>query len=84
MGRAAAINPAAYDAYIQGRLYFTTDSKPASLRKAQRLFEDAIREDPNFALAYAGLADTYVYLAYDGVIPKAQAYDSANKLVAKV
>ena len=82
--RAAAINPAAYDAYIQGRLYFTTEfAKPASLRKAQHLFEDAIREDPNFALAYSGLADTYVYLAYDGAMPKEQAYESARKLVAR-
>jgi TolB-like protein/DNA-binding winged helix-turn-helix (wHTH) protein/tetratricopeptide (TPR) repeat protein len=84
MVRAAAINPAAYDAYIQGRLYFSTEfTKPASLRKAQHLFEDAIREDPNFALAYSGLADTYVYLAYDGAMPKEQAYVSAKKLVAK-
>lgn len=84
MGRAGAVNPAAYDAYIQGRLYFTTEfTKPASLRKAQHLFEDAIQEDPNFALAYAGLADTYVYLAYDGAMPKQQAYDAAKKLVTR-
>ena len=84
MSRASAVNPAAYDAYIQGRLYFTTEyTKPASLRKAQHLFEDAIREDPDFALAYAGLADTYVYLAYDGAMPKEQAYEAAKKLVAK-
>jgi hypothetical protein len=84
MGTAGAVNPAAYDAYIQGRLYFTTDTtKPASLLRAQHLFEDAIQEDPNFALAYAGLADTYVYLAYDGAMPKEQAYATAKKLVAK-
>jgi TolB-like protein/DNA-binding winged helix-turn-helix (wHTH) protein len=84
MGRASVVNPAAYDAYIQGRLYFTTETtKPASLRKAQHLFEDAIREDPNFALAYAGLADTYVYLAYDGAMPKEQAYEAAKKFLGK-
>jgi len=84
MRRAGAVNPAAYDAYIQGRLYFTTEfTKPPSLRKAQHLFEDAIRDDPNFALAYAGLADTYVFLAYDGAMPKKQAYEAASKLVAK-
>jgi tetratricopeptide (TPR) repeat protein len=81
---ARSINPAAYDAYIQGRLYFTTDfSKPASLMKAQNLFEESIREDPDFALSYAGLADTYVYLAYAGAMPKDQAYRSARKWVAK-
>ncbi len=84
MSRAPAVDPAAYDAYIQGRLYFTTEyTKPASLRKAQQLFEQAIRQDPGFALAYAGLADTYVYLAYDGAMPQGQAYTAAKKLVAK-
>jgi TolB-like protein/DNA-binding winged helix-turn-helix (wHTH) protein/Tfp pilus assembly protein PilF len=84
IGTAGAVNPAAYDAYIQGRLYFTTETtKPASLSKAQHLFEDAIQEDPNFALAYAGLADTYVYLAYDGAMPKEQADAAAKRLVAK-
>jgi TolB-like protein/DNA-binding winged helix-turn-helix (wHTH) protein len=84
MGRAGAVNPAAYDAYIRGHLYFTTEfTKPASLRKAQRFFEDAIREDPRFAPAYAELADTYVFLAYDGAMPKEQAYEAATKLVAK-
>jgi tetratricopeptide (TPR) repeat protein len=83
MGRAGAVNPAAYDAYIQGHLYFTTDLKPASLRKAQHLFEDAIREDPGLALAYAGLANTYLYLGFDGAIPKDQAYGAAKKFAAK-
>jgi TolB-like protein/DNA-binding winged helix-turn-helix (wHTH) protein len=84
MGRAGAVNPAAYDAYIRGHLYFTTEfTKPASLKKAQQFFEDAIREDPRFAPAYAELADTYVFLAYDGAMPKEQAYEAATKLVAK-
>ncbi|MGB8478229.1 MAG: winged helix-turn-helix domain-containing protein [Acidobacteriaceae bacterium] len=83
MGRAGPVNPTAYDAYIQGRLYFSTEfTKPASLRKAQHLFQAAIRDDPGFALAYAGLADTYVYLAYDGAMPKEQAYEAAKKLDA--
>ncbi len=82
MGRTRAVKPAAYDAYIQGELYFTTEyTKPASLRKAQHLFEDAIRVDPGFAPAYAGLAHTYIFLAFDGAMPKEQAYEAATKLV---
>ena len=84
MGKAGTVDPVAYDAYIQGRLYFTTEfTKPASLRKAQHLFEEAIRKDPNLALAYAGLADTYLYLALDGAMPKEQAYEAAKKYVGK-
>jgi TolB-like protein/DNA-binding winged helix-turn-helix (wHTH) protein/Flp pilus assembly protein TadD len=82
--RAAVVDPAAYDAYLKGRLYFSTEfTKPDSLKKAQHLFGEAIRKDPNFALAYAGLADTYVYLAFSGALQKDPAYRSAKQALAK-
>jgi adenylate cyclase len=82
--RAGVVNPAAYDSYLKGRLYFTTEyTKPSSLKKAQQDFEESIQQDPNFALAYAGLADTYVYLAYAGALQKDQAYRSAKQALAK-
>jgi TolB-like protein/DNA-binding winged helix-turn-helix (wHTH) protein/Tfp pilus assembly protein PilF len=81
---AHAVNPAAYDDYLRGRLYFTNEfTKPDSLKKAQHYFEDAIQKDSNFALAYAGLADTYVFLAYAGVLQKDLAYRSAKNALAK-
>lgn len=82
--KAHAVDPTAYDAYLKGRLYFTNEfTKPDSLRKAQHYFEDAIQKDPDFALAYAGLADTYVYLAFTGALEKDQAYRSAKKALSK-
>jgi len=81
---AHAVNPAAYNAYLKGRLYFTNEyTKPDSLKKAQHLFEEAIQEDQDFALAYAGLADTYVYLAFSGALQKDAAYQAAKQMVAK-
>ena len=81
---ANSVNPAAYDAYLRGRIYFTSEyTKPESLRKAQQYFEESIQKDPNFALAYAGLADTYVYLAFAGALPRDQAYRSAKGALAK-
>src|SRR3984885_7954258 len=81
---AHTVNPAAYDSYVRGRIYFTTEyTKPDSLRKAQQLFEESIQKDPNFALAYAGLADTYVYLAFDGAMPRDEASRSAKKTLAR-
>lgn len=78
------VNPAAYDAYLKGRLYFTNESSnPDSLKKAQQDFAESIQKDPNFALAYAGLADSYVYLAIDGVLPRDTAYRSAKDALAK-
>lgn len=81
---AHTVDPAAYDAYLKGRLYFTAEfTKPTSLEKAQHLFEEAIQKDPNFALAYAGLADTYVYLAFTGALQREPAYQSAKEALAK-
>lgn len=81
---AQAVNPAAYDDYLKGRLYLTNEfTKPESLNKAQHLFEEAAQKDPNFALAYAGLADTYVYLAFSGALQKESAYRSARQALSK-
>ena len=80
----AAVNPAAYDAYLRGRVYFFNGfSNPDSIHKAQSFFEAALQQDSNFALAYAGMADSYVYLAFAGAMPRDQAYQSAKVAVAK-
>ena len=55
-GRTA--NPRAYDAYLRGR-YFWGQRTPEPARAAIGYFEQALREDPHFALAYSGLADCY-------------------------
>src|SRR6202021_1082674 len=78
------LNPGGCDAYLRGRLYFVNEfTKPDSLKKAQGYFEESTQKDPNFALAYAGLADTYVYLAFAGALQKDQAYRSAKEALAK-
>jgi TolB-like protein/DNA-binding winged helix-turn-helix (wHTH) protein/Tfp pilus assembly protein PilF len=77
---ARPVNPEAYDAYVRGRYYFTNDfSKPDKLKLAKSYFEQSIRKDPNFALAYSGLADSYVYLAFYGGLSPADAYKSAQE-----
>ena len=82
--QAHTVNPGAYDAYLRGRLYFVNEfTKPDSLKKAQAYFEESIQKDPGFALAYAGLADTYVYMAFAGALQKDQAYRSAKDALAK-
>jgi TolB-like protein/DNA-binding winged helix-turn-helix (wHTH) protein len=84
LGRGHAVNPAAYDDYLKGRLYFVNEyTKVDSLKKAQRFFEESIQKDPDFALAYAGLADTYAYLAFAGALPRDQAERSARETLAQ-
>ena len=56
----------AYNAYLKGRFYYNKGTVE-DLHKAVPHFEDAIRHDSSYALAYAGLADTYANLAgYEG------------------
>ncbi len=52
------LNPRAYDAYLHGR-YLWNERIPEASAEAVGYFEQALREDPNFALAYSGLADCY-------------------------
>ncbi|MEP6787189.1 MAG: tetratricopeptide repeat protein, partial [Acidobacteriota bacterium] len=51
-------NPEAYKLYLQGR-FFWNKRKPEQLAKAIQYFEQAIALDPNYALAYSGIADCY-------------------------
>jgi len=81
---AHVVAPAAYDAYLKGRLYLVNEfTNPDSLNKARHYFEESLQEDPNFALAYAGLADTDVYSAFAGALRKDEAYQSAKKALGK-
>jgi serine/threonine-protein kinase len=52
--------PAAYQAYIQGRGYLLEFSKPEDIDNAIAEFSQAIKIDPNYALGYAGLGRTYL------------------------
>jgi len=58
---ARTVDPAAYDAYLRGRFnvnsFFST---PQSLNTAAEFFEQALRLEPQFSPAYAGLAETYI------------------------
>ncbi|MEO6051350.1 MAG: protein kinase [Pyrinomonadaceae bacterium] len=62
-------NPEAYQLYLKGR-FFQNTKKKLDLQKAIEYFQQAIVLDPNFALAYAGLASAYEPLSYQMGIPR--------------
>jgi TolB-like protein/DNA-binding winged helix-turn-helix (wHTH) protein len=62
------VNPEAYEAYLRGR-YFWNRRDVGGFQKAIEYFNQAIKRDPNFALAYAGLADCDTLLALDTLGP---------------
>jgi len=78
LGRRYTENAAAYQAYLKGRYYWNQRSA-RSLRKAVESFDEAIRYDNQYALAYAGLADSYCLMSIYGaaspkiVMPRARA-----------
>jgi serine/threonine-protein kinase len=55
---APPVIPAAYEAYLKGRDHLNRDTE-SDLRKARQYFEKAAQIDPNYASAYAGLADCF-------------------------
>jgi serine/threonine-protein kinase len=59
-------NIEAYQLYLKGRYYWNKRSEEA-LHKSIECFQQAIEIDPNYALAYAGLADCYTKLGDVGV-----------------
>jgi transposase len=58
---AKRVNPEAYEAYLKGR-YFWNKRTADGLKKAADYFNQAVEKDPNYAQAYAGLADSYALL----------------------
>jgi len=75
----ATADPAAYQAYLKGRYYWNRRTAE-NLQKAIEQFKVATDRDPNYALAFAGLADCYAVLnEYAGVptsetIPQSRSY----------
>jgi len=71
----------AYQLYLRGRFYWNKRNEDA-MRKSLEYFQQAIDKDPNFALAYSGMADAYILLgaadasggmSADEALPKAKA-----------
>lgn len=79
---AHAVNSDAYVYYLQGRFSFNMRAG-GSMIDAVNSFDQAIRQDPNFASAYAGLADAYSNLAFYGFAPEAEAVPKAREAALK-
>ena len=84
-GRLATVpteNLAAYDAYLLGKLRMAKETI-ASMLEAINYFEQAIELDPDFALAYVGLADAYTWQSVWGSTPRQETLAKAQAVVDK-
>jgi TolB-like protein/DNA-binding winged helix-turn-helix (wHTH) protein/Flp pilus assembly protein TadD len=71
-----AVEPEAYEAYLKGR-YFWNKRTGEGLKKSIDYFHEAISQDPKFAAAYAGLADSYSIMGSD-ILPARVASSKAH------
>src|SRR5882672_9816887 len=71
-------NAEAYKLYLQGRFYWNKREEK-DFRKAVEFYNQAIALDPNYALAYAGQADTYALLSTFGFMPATEGVPKARE-----
>ncbi len=70
IAKTPTVNPEAYELYLRGK-FFAAKRTGADLRTSIEYFNQAIAKDPNYPLAYVGVADSHLLLsAYGAISPK--------------
>jgi TolB-like protein/DNA-binding winged helix-turn-helix (wHTH) protein/tetratricopeptide (TPR) repeat protein len=76
------IDPQAHEAYLHGRSYWSR-RRPADLKTAILYYEKAIAREPEYARAYAGLADSYSVLRAYNLAPQDESIRQARAAAVK-
>ena len=79
--RRATASSGAYQLYLKGRYSWATRSREG-IQTAIQFFEEAVKKDQGYALAWAGIADSYLLHEYADM-PKEQSYRKASEAVLK-
>jgi len=82
MTKAPTANSEAHELYLKGR-FFWNKRTGADLLKSIEYLNQAISKDPNYALAYAGLADSYLLLSLYGAISPGESFPQARAAAEK-
>jgi serine/threonine-protein kinase len=75
-------NAEAYQLYLKGRHHWDQQT-PEGYEKSLEYFQQAIDKDPNYALAYTGIANTFVAMTIEGLLPPKQGQEQAQAAIAK-
>ena len=78
LSEAAEVSPAAHEAYLRGRHSWNTRTE-TGMRESIGHYQEAIQHQPEYALAHAGVADSYVMLACRGIVPAKETFRKAKK-----
>lgn len=82
LSKRATTNAQAYQLYLNG-IFHRRKGGFENARKAIDYYNQAVALDPNFALAFTGVADAYRYLAANSVLDPKEAYPKANAAIQK-
>ena len=82
LASARVYNADAYRAYAKGRFVWNKRTEE-DMRKAILDFQQAVKEDPNYALAWDGLADCWVTLGWYGYLSPAETFPHAKEAINK-
>jgi len=74
-------NKEAYDLYLKGRFYI--NKRGPAMKTGLNFFQQAAELDPNFVLAYTGMADAFSILAFYGILPPHLAMSKARQNAEK-
>lgn len=80
--RVRTVDPEAWALYMKGR-YVWARGGAANLKQSREYFLQAIGRQPDFAIAYAGLADAYLFLATNGVMAPTEVVPKAKAAASK-
>ena len=76
------VNPEAYEAYIKGRSHWYKLTSQ-DLELALQYFELALEKDPDYALAYAGIAEVWIGFRVQGLAPSSEAWPKVKEAALK-
>ena len=79
---ARPVNPEAHDNYLRGRFWWSKRTEEGEW-KGLDYFQKAIAKEPNYALAYAGVADSFIVLGHHGRLSPKEALPKAKQAAMK-
>jgi TolB-like protein/DNA-binding winged helix-turn-helix (wHTH) protein len=82
LGSSRLVDPQAYEAYLKGRYYWDKMSIDG-FTEGLKYFQQSVTRDPNYALAYAGLSDSYQELSIWGALPPLEASPNSEAAAQK-
>ncbi len=82
IAKTPTVNPDAYELYLKGR-FFSEKRTGADLRKSIEYYDQAIAKDPNYPLAYVGLANSQMLLSVYGALSPKEAARPARAALKK-